>query len=166
MWVLNTGVSGPSGSRTLAFFLLFKFALKCLLPFCWRFFWPVLCPVSWASPLTWPSVAVCPLQTFKRNLIIQNAKVCHLKWPDDAFLSICMHRSLCKPWEGKQMDHHLVLVKVSMQLLELFVFPLHCPVERAVRQPHCVECAYADLTARDRSDLHANGSSTGIKCYK
>lgn len=64
------------------------------------------------------------------------------------------------------MNHHLVLVKVSMQLLELFVFPLHCPVEWAVREPHCVEGANADLTGRDGSDFHANGSSIGIKCYK
>lgn len=64
------------------------------------------------------------------------------------------------------MNHHLVLVKVTMQLLELFVFPLHCPVEWAVREPHRVERAYVDLTGRDRSDLHATGSSIEIKGYK
>lgn len=43
------------------------------------------------------------------------------------------------------MKHHLVLVKVSMQLLEVFIFPLNYPVEVAMCQPNCVQRAYVDL---------------------
>lgn len=52
-----------------------------------------------------------------------------------------------------------------MQLLEVFVFPLHCPVEWAVREPHRVECAYMDLTGHggrihmsQESESHATNS--------
>lgn len=54
-------------------------------------------------------------------------------------------RLVHRPSQRQQVNHHLVLVKVSMQLLEVLVLPLHCPVEVAVCQPHCVQGAYTDL---------------------
>lgn len=50
-----------------------------------------------------------------------------------------------QPSKGQQMNHHPILVKLSMQLLEVLVFLLHCPVELAVCQLHRVQGAHTDL---------------------
>lgn len=50
-----------------------------------------------------------------------------------------------RPAQRDQVKHHLVLVKVAMQLLEVFVLPLHRPVEVAMCEPHCVQRADVDL---------------------
>lgn len=46
--------------------------------------------------------------------------------------TITTNRPVHRPCQRQQVKHHLVLVKVSMQLLEVLVLPLHCPVEVAV----------------------------------
>ena len=43
------------------------------------------------------------------------------------------------------MSHHLVLVEVTMQLLEVLVLPLDRPGELAMGQLHSVQSAHTDL---------------------
>lgn len=58
---------------------------------------------------------------------------------------ICTHRLTHGPRQRQQLKHHPVLVKVSVELLEVFVLPLDGPVEVAVSQLHRVQGAYVDL---------------------
>lgn len=58
------------------------------------------------------------------------------------------NRLVHRPSQRQQVTHHLVLVKVSMQLLEVLVLPLHGPVEVAVCQLYCIQGAYMDLEGR------------------
>lgn len=60
-------------------------------------------------------------------------------------MDVSAHRLAHRPCQWQQLKHHPVLVKVSMELLEVFILPLDGPVEVAVSQLHCVQGAYVDL---------------------
>lgn len=131
----------------------------CPLPFCWRFSLFARSRADWAFPPTLLSAAVCLLQTFRVKIWIFKKREKDTLLPVASwiwfygsqtgwiYLPSQTNRPGRRhgPCQWQKLKHHPVLVKVSMELLEVFVLPLDGPVEVAVSQLHCVQGAYVDL---------------------
>lgn len=61
---------------------------------------------------------------------------------------------MCSPPEREELQHHLVLVQVSMQVMEMLILPLDGPGEVAMGQAHRIQRTNTYLGARAHTHKH------------